>query len=114
MIITSERMNDVLVVTVHEDINFENTKDLKNYIQKYMDEEHIGNYIIDLEHVGFIDSSGLGTLVSLLTMLKKRNGGLKLTGINENIEELFKLTRLNDFFDIYDHTELALEALKKA
>lgn len=113
MNLTAERKNDIVVVHVNDDINFENTRDLKTFIQKQIDEEHVSKFIINLEAVNFIDSSGLGTLVSVFTLLKKMNGFLKISGINENIDELFKLTRLNDFFEIYDNVDLALESFNK-
>lgn len=102
---------DYLVIEIHDEINFENSKDLKNIIKGNSDLSQYNQYIIDLEHVNFIDSSGLGTLVSLLTYLKKSNGSLLLVNINENIEELFKLTRLNEFFEIYQSIDEAVASL---
>lgn len=110
MVLISDKKGDIVSVSIQGDINFENARELKNYIQKIIDDDHAVKYIINLKLVNFIDSSGLGTLVSLLTLLKKINGNLKLVGINENIEELFKLTRLNDFFEIYDSNQDALNS----
>ena len=110
MVLTSSKNGNVVIVDVHDDINFENTRELKTYVQQMIDQEHSVNFIINLKLVNFIDSSGLGTLVSLLALLKKINGQMKLVGINETIDELFKLTRLNDFFEIYSNNQDALDS----
>ncbi|MBP7459663.1 MAG: STAS domain-containing protein [Candidatus Delongbacteria bacterium] len=110
MVLTSSKNGNVVIVEVHEDINFENTRELKTYVRQMIDKEQSVNFIINLKPVSFIDSSGLGTLVSLLALLRKVNGQMKLVGINQTMDELFKLTRLDAFFEIYSNTQDALDS----
>ncbi len=68
--------------------------------------------VIDLEQVEFIDSSGLGALVSYVRILRNLNGDLKLVGLNDKIRHVFELTRAFRLFDIFDSTSAAVESFK--
>ena len=58
--------------------------------------------VIDLGEVDFIDSSGLGTLVSCLNSLKKAGGKLKICDIQENPKQVFEMTRLDRVFEVFE------------
>jgi anti-sigma B factor antagonist len=68
--------------------------------------------VLDLSDVAFIDSSGLGSIVSSLKLIG-RNGDLVLCGINGNIMAMFKLTRMDRVFQIFASADDALLALSK-
>ena len=82
--------------------------------------EHMGQRIhaghrqivLDLSRVEFIDSSGLGAIVSSLKMLGG-NGSLSLCGIRDTIMSMFKLTRMDRVFPMFATAEEALAALAK-
>jgi anti-sigma B factor antagonist len=58
------------------------------------------NFLIDLSHVDYIDSSGLGVLVALQKRALEHQGALRLHGLTGVVQELFELTRLNKIFEI--------------
>lgn len=58
--------------------------------------------IINLENVTHIDSSGLGELVSSYTTLKANDGVLKLTNVNDRVNDLMTITKLYTVFEIFD------------
>jgi len=58
------------------------------------------NFIFDFIECKFIDSTGLGALVSIYKKCVEREGSIKLKHLNSNIEKLFKLTRLDKVFEI--------------
>lgn len=66
--------------------------------------------VLDLGGVGFIDSSGLGTLVRLLTSLRKAQGDLKLCNLPQDVRKLLKLTSLISLFDTHACEEDAISA----
>src|SRR5215471_1105731 len=82
--------------------------------------EHVGqrihaghsNIIVDLSRVEFIDSTGLGAMVSCLKMLGG-NGSLSLCGIRDTMMSMFKLTRMDRVFPMFATAEEALAALAK-
>ena len=58
--------------------------------------------VINLEKVTHIDSSGLGELVSSFTTLKANNGALKLTNVNDRVNDLMTITKLYTVFEIFN------------
>ena len=57
--------------------------------------------VLDLEHVDYIDSTGLGNLVISYTQAKKAGGALKLLHLNKRNVELLALTRLHTIFEVF-------------
>jgi len=69
------------------------------------------NVLVDLAEVRFIDSSGLGALVSGFKNAVAYKGALALSGFQDQVRSMFELTRLNRVFDIYASEQEALAAL---
>ena len=69
--------------------------------------------VIDLGRVAFVDSSGLGSLISALKVLRANGGDLKLANIGEQVYSVLEMTRLLRVFDTYETSEQALSALEK-
>ncbi len=59
------------------------------------------NVIVDLKGVNFINSSGLGMLISGLTTLRNSGGSLKLARASKKIENLLEMTKLHKIFENY-------------
>ncbi|HIK08746.1 MAG TPA: STAS domain-containing protein [Oscillatoriaceae cyanobacterium M33_DOE_052] len=57
--------------------------------------------LIDLQEVTFIDSSGLGALVSALKMVRTRGGKLFICSINDQVRMLFELTSMDRVFKVF-------------
>ncbi len=68
--------------------------------------------VLDLSEVDFIDSSGLGAIVSSLKTLGT-DGDLVICGIRETVMGLFKLTRMNRVFQIFNDESEAIKALAR-
>ena len=64
--------------------------------------------LIDFSRTGYIDSSGLGALVSISKKVRENNGTLRLAGLNEDLRSLFELTKLDTLFTITETPEQAL------
>jgi anti-sigma B factor antagonist len=57
--------------------------------------------VLDLQHVDYIDSTGLGNLVISYTQVKNAGGALKLLHLNKRNVELLALTRLHTVFEVF-------------
>ncbi|MHC4934163.1 MAG: STAS domain-containing protein, partial [Planctomycetota bacterium] len=68
--------------------------------------------IIDLGKVAFVDSSGLGALISALKVLRADGGDLKLANVGEQVLSVLEITRLMRVFETYPTTESALESIE--
>lgn len=69
------------------------------------------NVIINLESVSYIDSAGLGTLVSALKTAKEKGGNVWLAGMTAQVKMVVELTRLHHVFTVFDSVDEALEEL---
>lgn len=69
--------------------------------------------VIDLAGVDWMNSTGLGILISCLTTLKNADGELKLSNVTDKIKSLLTITKLVTVFDAYDSTDEAIAALTK-
>jgi len=75
-------------------------------------EEGKNKIIVDLGDVTWINSSGLGILIGMLTRVRKEDGDLRLVNISEKIKEILIVTKLDSVFKIYDNTEDAVQSYK--
>ena len=99
----------VVVVAVDGQLIVGNRQDLK---QKVLDALDKGGrkFVVDFTRTGYIDSSGLGVLVSLSKKIRELGGDLRLAGLNEDLQTLFELTKLDTLFSITRTPEEALAA----
>jgi len=72
------------------------------------------NMILDFCNVQFLSSAALGLLIRISKKIYERNGQLKLCNIAPKIYEIFKITRLNQIFDIYEDRTGAIQSLSGA
>ena len=68
--------------------------------------------LLDLGEVNYIDSSGLGELVSAYTTVKNQGAALKLLKLTRKVHDLLQLTKLYTVFDIYDDEASAIASFK--
>ena len=68
--------------------------------------------IIDLSKVDWMNSTGLGILISALTTLKKNQGELKLANVTDKIQSLLTITKLVTVFETYDSVDQAAGSFK--
>ncbi|MBI4503100.1 MAG: STAS domain-containing protein [Gemmatimonadetes bacterium] len=97
----------VVVVTVDGQLIVGNRQELKQKITEAL-EAGERKFLIDFTNTGYIDSSGLGVLVSLSRKIREADGELRLAGLNEDLRTLFELTKLDSLFSIADSPAAAL------
>jgi anti-sigma B factor antagonist len=97
----------VLMDVKEERLDAHNSGELKAQMLKLF-EEGKNNLIVDLSSVRFVDSSGLGALVSGFKNASSRSGSLKLSGLQLQVKSMFELTRLHRVFEIFGDVDEAL------
>lgn len=70
------------------------------------------NILLNLGDVNYIDSSGLGELVSAYTTSKNQGAKLKLLNLTKKVKDVLQLTKLYTVFDIYDDEASAIASYK--
>lgn len=68
--------------------------------------------VFDMSQLQFVDSSGLGSLLSCLRQLHTTGGALKLCGMAQPVRSLFELVRMDKIFDIVDSKAEAIRAFQ--
>ena len=66
--------------------------------------------LVDLSKVTWVNSTGLGILISGYTTLKRNNGEMKLLNVSDRIESIFMVTKLHSVFDSYKDEDEAIES----
>ena len=106
---TEKNPAGVLVVRVEGQLIVGNRQELKSVISEAGDNGE-RKFLIDFSKTGYIDSSGLGALVSISKKIREQGGELRLSGLNEDLRSLFELTKLDTLFAIADTSDQALTA----
>jgi anti-sigma B factor antagonist len=102
-------VDGIVILDIDGEIDLYNAPEIKDTIKQQMDGGH-KKIIINLENVSYIDSSGIGALISSLSNLKKIGGGLKIMHVYDSVRKVFELTKLTSFFEIYDSEDEAVAA----
>ena len=103
---------DIVVLDISGEIDIYNAPEIKDTINQLIEDQKY-NVIINLEKVSYIDSSGIGALISSLSSLKKYQGGLKIINVYASVRKVFELTKLTSFFEIFDSESDAVSSFNK-
>ena len=106
--ITERQVGDVIILSVAGNIvTGESADTVQGIIHRLLTEGH-RKILLDMAHVMWIDSMGIGELVSALVSVTHAGGQIKLLKVREKIKELLSITGIHTIFAIYDDE---LEAL---
>ena len=110
--INERQAGDVTVLDMSGKITIgEGSVALRTAIRRLL-EEGKKRILLNLAGVGYIDSSGIGELVSSYTAINKEGGQLKLLNLTQKIQDLLTITKLLTVFDVYDGEADALNSFK--
>jgi anti-sigma B factor antagonist len=101
MSITHNQDGVFTVVSMNGRFDALGARDFKNVISLLLDAQK-KRIVLDMAHVDFIDSSGMGALVGVLRTVVKEGGEIRIAGLIPEVHTIFELTRLHRLFDIYE------------
>ena len=111
MEIAVDRIGSVAVAAVSVDeLDASNAGEFKRDIAPVLQANT--SLVLDLSRLRFVDSSGLGAMLSFLRQLSAKKGDLKLCGMSKQVRALFELVRMHRIFDIYGTREEAVKAFQ--
>ena len=93
--------NNICVVSITGNIALDGVNEAKDYLKPLLEEPDLKGLLINFDQVNFIDSSGIGLIVSLFKTLQQREAKFGLSDLSKKNEEIFNITRLNKILDIY-------------
>jgi anti-sigma B factor antagonist len=111
--INVEKIEDVMVVSMATDNKLHSaiSQKFKQDVSMLFDQEGV-KMVVSLAGVDYIDSSGFGSLLSILRTAKNSASQLKLCCISKEVMELVKLLQLHSVFDIKESVDDCLKSFK--
>lgn len=85
------------------------TDDVRSAVSDLL-EQGINHVVIDLHRLHYLNSTGIGSIISAHTTVRKNGGDVKLTGLSPNVQNLMAITKLIDVFDVFDTVDEAIES----
>jgi anti-sigma B factor antagonist len=108
--VTVRKVGDVSIVDINGKITLgENTGMLRDEVRSLLS-RGAKNLVFNMAHVGYIDSSGLGELVSAYTTAANQGGSLKLLNLQSKARDLMQLTKLYTVFAVFEDEQTAVES----
>lgn len=99
------------IIDVNGEMDLYNSYKLKELVMKML-EKKVERFIINLENVDYIDSSGIGALIYICSTIKKMNLRLIITNIHGSVKKVIELTKLMGYFPITQTIEEALQKME--
>lgn len=106
---TSEKYSAVIIELKGNVIGGPDSEEFSKLLHSYIDEGK-KNIVVDLKSVKFMNSSGLGMLISGFTTVKNGGGSFKLANATEKINSLLVITKLITIFENYNSVDEAIKS----
>jgi anti-anti-sigma factor len=112
MKIEQRKENGIWIVTPEGRLDAQTVSLFKKSTQPLLDEEN-PKLIFDLHEINFIDSTGLGAVISLLRHVQSRQGNIVLTHLTQEVEAILEITRLHRLFNVEPTLEKAIASFEE-
>ncbi len=107
MKLNQEKYNNVTVVTVTSDfLDASVVGDFKSKMTPILKSEY--RVVFDMGNIQFVDSSGVGAILSCLRTLNAEGGDLKICSLTKPVQALFELVRMHKIFEIFENKDIAV------
>jgi anti-sigma B factor antagonist len=108
--LSNRQVGDVTVVDAAGRITLgEGSSALRDMLRDMVAKGH-KKILLNLSEVSYIDSSGIGELVSGFTTVTNQGGSLKLLGLTKRVKDLLQITKLYTVFDVHDDEASAVRS----
>ena len=111
LVITSRNVSGVAVVDVSGKLCLLQVS-LREHITELIQEGH-RDFVLNLSEVPYIDSFGLGELITILTCIRSNGGQLVLLHVTDYVQKLFEITKLNTVFHITGEEDQAVVSARR-
>jgi anti-sigma B factor antagonist len=108
-LLTKIQGDDILVIDIQEDnLDASNVREFRDEIQKFIKDKN--RVVLNMSGLKFVDSSGLGALISCLRDTNSRKGDFRLSNLSRSVLALFELMRMHRVFSIHDTADSAVSS----
>ncbi len=109
MIIREKSSENICILEIEGEVDLYNAKEIKDILDEKI-KAQIYEVVINLAQVPFMDSSGIGTLVTAMYKLKKYHGNLKVCSVHGSVAKVFKMTGMESHLQVYENEAEAIKA----
>jgi anti-sigma B factor antagonist len=112
LVLKARRLDDFVIFDLSGRITIgEGTLILRDQIKRLLDAGD-RKFLLNLADVDYIDSSGLGELVTLFTAVRNHDGQLKLLNLTRRVQDLLQITKLLTVFEVFNSETEALKSMR--
>ena len=111
---TTKSVDGIVVVVFRQSqmVNAITLDQVGTNLKELIDGAEEDRFVLDFSQVEYLSSSALGMLIGLQRRVALKKGQMKLSGINNEIEEVFRITKLDTVFDIYKDAAAAVDTYR--
>jgi len=111
MEIDKREQNDILIITLDGRMDGEDPSQFKRSVHLWL--KYNSKLILDCSQLSYLDSSGLGALLSCLREAVKKGGDLRLAAVTSSVSMVFELTRTDKVFSTFESVPQAIASYNK-
>ena len=108
MKITARRIDTATILDVSGNIDMSNSPEIRKALLRELREKSVSRVILNLSGVGYIDSSGVASLVEGLKASRETGSRFVLLGLSDSAREVLKISRLLKLFEVFDDEAQAI------
>jgi anti-sigma B factor antagonist len=109
-----EKKDDIVVVSLKSNLEGgPDTYQIRDDLKAKLGEGE-RSFVLDMKDAGFVNSTGIGVVVSMLSSVKSAGGSLKVCGVSDRARRAFVTTGVLQLFDVYDNVDEAIKAFATA
>lgn len=111
MKLQSDVKKNILILNIDGDLIGENSgAEILGHVTDHLNQD-INSCALNLEKVRYMNSSGIGVLITLLTKIKGKNGKFVLVNPSDQVQKLLQITKLAEVFSIVNNEEEAISSI---
>ena len=109
----TKKVDNNVIINLSGRLDVHLSADTEKAINDLIKSESASNFVLNLNDVEYMSSSGLRIFVSTMRVLKESKRKLALCSMNNAVKKIFEVVELTDMFDIFDAENEAIDFLKK-
>ena len=108
---SAEQHGQIAIINVKGDVILDHVEQLQKLVDQHIAKQ-ARDFVLEVSEVEFIDSAGLEALIRLQDQCSDVLGQVRLVGVQENVSEILRITRLKPRFDSHETVDLAIKSLQ--
>jgi len=112
LLMNNRRKKDILIVKLEGELDHHHADDIRNALDKQLEDLSIRNLILDLSNLYFMDSSGIGVFIGRYKTIRERGGQVCITNINAQLDRMLEVSGLYRILKVYDTVQDAIKGIR--